>query len=126
MCGGGTAHFFLSQRLSKVNLRKDGKFFTYTPGTPPYDPPGQLMRAPRMWGVERDPRASLGRRGAHGEGLVGVFGAVSMAAVESLRGSLVSPWGRCGNPHVSFWPPVRAHGHPTRVGDRKGSHGASR
>ena len=38
-----------------------------------------------MWGVERDPRASLGRRGAHGDGLVGVFGAVSVAAVESLR-----------------------------------------
>ena len=41
-----------------------------------------------MWGVERDPRASLGRRGAHGDGLVGVFGAVSVAAVESLRGTV--------------------------------------
>ena len=49
------------------------------------------MRAPRMWGVERDPRASLGGRGAHGDDLVGVFGAVSVAAVESLRGSLVAP-----------------------------------
>ena len=44
-----------------------------------------------MWGVERDPRASLGRRGAHGDGLVGVFGAVSVAAVESLRNSLAEP-----------------------------------
>ena len=55
------------------------------PTTPPYKPPSQPMRAPRMWGVERDPRASLGRRGAHGDGLVGVFGAVSVAAVESLQ-----------------------------------------
>ena len=38
-----------------------------------------------MWGVERDPRASLGRRGAHGDGLVGVFGACS-GAPRGLRG----------------------------------------
>ena len=42
-----------------------------------------------MWGVERGPRASMGRRGAHGDGIVGVFGAVSVAAVES-RGTLHS------------------------------------
>lgn len=45
-----------------------------------------------MWGVERGPRASMGRRGAHGDGIVGVFGAVS--AVESLRGSLAAPYMR--------------------------------
>ena len=61
------------------------------PGTPPYELPGRPMRAPRMWGVERDPRASLGRRGAHGDGLAGVFGAVSVAAVESLRGTVLAP-----------------------------------
>ena len=43
-----------------------------------------------MWGVERDPRASLGRRGAHGDGLVEVFGASAAVAVESLRGSVWS------------------------------------
>ena len=32
------------------------------------------MRAPRMWGVARDPKASLGRRGAHRAGLMGVSG----------------------------------------------------
>ena len=43
-----------------------------------------------MGRVERDPRASLtlGRREAHEDALVGVFGAVLVAAVESLRGSL--------------------------------------
>ena len=46
------------------------------------------MRAPRMWGVARDPRASLGRRGAHGDGLMGVFRALLVAAVESLRDDL--------------------------------------
>ena len=50
-----------------------GRFLLYVPTTPPYKTPSQPMRAPRMWGVERDPRASLGRRGAHGDGLVGVF-----------------------------------------------------
>ena len=39
------------------------------------------MRATRMWGVERDPRASLGRREAHEDALVGVFRAVLVAAV---------------------------------------------
>ena len=43
------------------------------------------MRAPRIWGMVLDPRASLGRRGAHGAGLRGVFRALSVAAVESLR-----------------------------------------
>ena len=64
----------------------------YTPTMPPYELLGHPMRAPRMWGVERDPRASLGRQGKHWDSLVGVFGAVSVAAVESLRGSLVAPW----------------------------------
>ena len=44
------------------------------------------MRAPRMWDVERGPRASLGRQKAHGDGLVGVFEASSVVAVQSLRG----------------------------------------
>ena len=51
-----------------------------------------------MWGVERDPRASLGRREAHEDALVGVFGAVLVAAVESLRGSLAAPWAPWGSP----------------------------
>ena len=38
-----------------------------------------------MWGVERGPRASMGRRGAHGDGIVGVFGAVSVAAVDGVN-----------------------------------------
>ena len=50
----------------------------------PYEALGQPMRDPRMWGVALDPRASLGRRGAHGAGLVVVFWALSVAAVESL------------------------------------------
>ena len=56
------------------------------------------MRAPRMWGVARDPRDSLGRRGAHGAGLMGVFRALSVAAVESLRGSLAAPCALGGSP----------------------------
>ena len=46
------------------------------------------MRSPRMWGVARHPRASLGRQGVHGDGLMGVSRALSVATVESLRGSL--------------------------------------
>ena len=38
-----------------------------------------------MWSVERDPRAPLGRRGAQQGGLVVVFGASSVVAVESPR-----------------------------------------
>ena len=49
------------------------------------------MRAPRMRGVARDPRDSLGRRGAHGTGLMGVFRA-SVAAVESLRAGRGAPF----------------------------------
>ena len=41
------------------------------------------MRALRIWGVARDPRASLGRRGTHGAGLMGAFRALLMAAVEA-------------------------------------------
>ena len=44
------------------------------------------MRAPHIWGVARDPNASLGKRGAHGAGFMGVFRALSVAAVDSLRG----------------------------------------
>ena len=51
-----------------------------------------------MWGVARDPRDSLGRRGAHGAGLTGVFRALSVAAVESLRGSLAAPCALGGSP----------------------------
>ena len=39
------------------------------------------MRAPRIWSVARDPRASLGRRGAHGADLMGVFWALLVATV---------------------------------------------
>ena len=49
------------------------------------------MRAPRMWDVERGPRASLGRQKAHGDGLVGVFEASSVVAVQSLRGIVGHP-----------------------------------
>ena len=41
------------------------------------------MRAPRMWGVERDIGASMGRRGMRGDGLVVVFWASLVMAVES-------------------------------------------
>ena len=41
------------------------------------------MRAPRMWGVERDTGASMGRRGTRGDGLVVVFWASLVVAVES-------------------------------------------
>ena len=40
-----------------------GRFLLYVPTTAPYKPPSQPMRAPHMWGVERDPRASLGTVG---------------------------------------------------------------
>ena len=36
-----------------------------------YDFPCATMRVPHMWGMARDPKASLGRRGAHGAGLRG-------------------------------------------------------
>ena len=49
-----------------------------------------------MWVVEKGPRASMGRRGAHGDDLVGVFGAVSVAAVESLRGAAWRSGGTVG------------------------------
>ena len=50
-----------------------GGVFTYMPGTPPYEPLAPPMRVLRMWGVERNPRVSLGRRGARGGGLAVVF-----------------------------------------------------
>ena len=44
-----------------------------------------------MWGVERDPGASLGRRGARGDGLVVVFWASLVVAAESPRVAVTSP-----------------------------------
>ena len=61
---------------------------------PPYEPLGPPVRVPRMWGVERDPRASLGRRGARGDGLVVVFWASLVAAAESPRVAVGHPVGR--------------------------------
>ena len=75
-----------------------GAFFTYTPGTPPYEPLAQPARVPRMWVVERDPRASLGRRGARGDGLVVVFWASLVVATESPRVAVGHPVGREGVP----------------------------
>ena len=66
-------------------------FSIYTHSTPLYEPLGLPMRAPRMWDVERGPRASLGRQKAHGDGLVGVFEASSVVAVQSLRGIVGHP-----------------------------------
>ena len=68
------------------------------PGTPPYEPLGPPVRVPRMWGVERDPRASLGRRGARGDGLVVVFWASLVVAAESPRVAVGHPVGREGVP----------------------------
>ena len=50
-----------------------------------------------MWGVERDPRAPLGRRGAQRGGLVDVFGGSSVVAVEPPRVAVGVPGGeeRC-------------------------------
>ena len=79
------------------------------------------MRAPRMWGVARDPRDSLGRRGAHGTGLMGVFRALSVAAVESLRDDLRGTVGTGVIHRVSLWPPRRAHACLTHVGRVRGA-----
>ena len=68
------------------------------PTTPRYKPLGPPTRVPRMWGMERDPRASLGRRGAHRGGLLVVFGAPSVVAVEPPRVALVYPVGSSGVP----------------------------
>ena len=52
------------------------------------------MRAPRMWGVERDIGASMGRRGMRGDGLVVVFWASLVMAVESaVRRRVGTRWG---------------------------------
>ena len=40
-----------------------------------------------MWGMTRDPRASLGGRGVHGDGLMVVFRASSVMPVELPRGA---------------------------------------
>ena len=64
-------------------------FFTYTPGTSRYEPLAPPVRVPRMWGMERDPRASLGRRRARGDGLVMVFWALVVVVRWSRR---ASPW----------------------------------
>ena len=93
--------------------------------------------APRIGGMARDPRVSLGRRGAHGAGLVGVFRALSVAAVESLRVrpcvSLEAPYALGGSPvSVYGFPcvPMRAPHiwgvarNPKASLDRRGTHGA--
>ena len=51
------------------------------------------MRIPRMWGVDRDHRASLGRRGAQGDGLVVVFWTSLVVAAESPRVAVGHPVG---------------------------------
>ena len=79
------------------------------------------MRAPRMWSLAGDPRASLGRRGAHGDGLMVVFWALSVAAVESLRNDLRGTVGTEVIPRVSSWHPMRAHACPTHVGSGRGT-----
>ena len=68
------------------------------PTTPPYESLCPPTRAPRMWGMERDPRAPLGRRGAQRGGLVVVFGGSLGVAVEPPRVALVYPVGRSGVP----------------------------
>ena len=78
------------------------------------------MRAPRIWGMVRDPRASLGRRGAHGAGLRG-----GVQGVVGGRGGVVArqPGGTVctgGIHRVSVWLPMRAHACPTHVGRGKG------
>ena len=92
------------------------------------------MRAPRMWGVARDPRASLGRRGALGYGLMGVFRVLSVAAVESLRDDLRGTVGTWGIPRVSLYGILCAPMHAPRMWGvevepcaslvRQGAHGA--
>ena len=51
----------------------------------PHESLGPPMRAPRMWCVERDPKASLGSREVHGDIPVVVFWASSLVVVESPR-----------------------------------------
>ena len=79
------------------------------------------MRAPRMLGVARHPRASLGRQGAHGDGLLGVSRALSVATVESLRDGLRGTVGTGVIHRVSLWPPRRAHACLTHVGRVRGA-----
>ena len=69
-----------SQKIKRVRTEVQGSvtlpfiniIFLYVPKTPLriQSSRGQPMRAPRMWGVARDPIASLGRRVAHGDGLM--------------------------------------------------------
>ena len=85
------------------------KCFHVHVGDAPLRAPRPTQRAPRMWGVERDPRASLG---AHGDGLAGVFGAVSVAAVvESLRGR--APWAPWESPYEFLAARARPWASPT-------------
>ena len=84
------------------------------------------MRAPRMWGVERDPGAPLGRRGVQRGGLVVVFGGSSVVAVEPPRVALVYPVGRGGVPRECMTFNARQWARPTRVGYREGPRAASR
>ena len=68
------------------------------PTTPPHESLRPPTRAPRMWGMERDPRAPLGRQGAQRGGLVVVFKGSLGVAVEPPRVALVYPVGRSGVP----------------------------
>ena len=81
------------------------EFFTYTPGTPPYEPLAPPARVPRIWGVEMGPRTSVGRRGARGDGLVesrcGVLGVVGGGGGVAARRRGAPAVGREGVPHVS-------------------------
>ena len=101
-------------------------FSLYMPTTPPYESLCPSPRTPRMWSVERDPRAPLGRRGAQQGGLVVVFGGSLGVAVEPPRVALVYPMGRSGVPRECMTSAMRANGRPTRVGYREGPRAASR
>ena len=79
------------------------------------------MRDPRMWWVKRGSRASLGRRGALGYGLMGVLRVLLVAAVESLRDDLRGTVGTGVIHRVSLWPPRRAHACLTHVGRVRGA-----
>ena len=78
-----------------------GAFFTYTPGTPRYEPLGPPVHVPRMWGVERDPRASLGRwdHGSLG-GCSGWWRAFRV--VEGVLGTRSLPWEAIRWPNTRF------------------------
>ena len=73
---------FFTQKISNYdcrvanipdNVRPRRATQDYARQTPLYELLGPPVRAPRMWGVERDPKASLGSRGARGDGTLVVF-----------------------------------------------------